>query len=325
MKNIILICLVLLQFDALGQSRPIPSGGSSRQVPHDPTGGGTWNGKVSYTKLKTISGLDHPEGVLISNDSFFVSDMGEQTSGDLKDGKIFKYKFNGNLDSIFRSDVKLISPMGMSLVENILYIADQTRVIGISSITGAKEKFYDLSSIGATFLNDIEVVKGRYLFVTATNLKKIICIDLFRDSIIDFEFDLLESAPNGIVYDDAMNILYVAGNKKHELGSFGNGIVLSYKLSLNSLKADLINRLFTGRFLDGIVLDKDSVVISDWYSRGADGRLYHLEKSSFSVLHETFMQTNGLADFDYSGQNRLLVTPDLVNGRVNLYRRKDSQ
>lgn len=320
-KTMILICLLIISIGAEAQSRPILTDGGRRSIPHDPTGRGSWNGKVSYTKLKTLLGFNHPESVLIGEKSIFISDMGKDTDSLAKDGDIIKYSFDGGVDTSFKIKAPLISPMGMAKLHDSLFIVDQNRVVVVSAITGDLEWELDLSFMGATFLNDIKLVDQRYLMVSATNLKRIFCVDIFAKSLIDFSIDLEKNAPNGLEYDLKTSTLYIAANKEHKLGNKGNGVVLSYSIDMKNKEAQLIKKNFIGKFIDGISIDGDKILISDWFSRKADGRIYSLNKTSLQYIKETIFQTSGLADFDFNKKKKLLVNPDFVNGRIYFYRK----
>lgn len=321
MKIVFVFCLLAVSTGVLAQLRPIPNGGRGRTIPHDPSGRGTWNGKVSFTKLRTVTGFSHPESVLVGKSSIFISDMGEDTDSLVKDGEIVKYSFEGGVDTSFKLKEPLISPMGMSEFNNSLYIADQNRVVVISSVTGDFEWELDLSHMGATFLNDVKLIDHRYLLVSATNLKRIYCIDTFTKSLIDFNIDLQNNAPNGIEFDSENSILYIAANKEHKLGEYGNGVVLSYSLDMKNKEALMLSKKYIGKFIDGISIDGESILISDWFSRKADGRIYTLNKTTLEYIKETIFQTSGLADFDYDETKKLLVNPDFVNGKIYFYRK----
>lgn len=335
MKFLLFTSLFLFISSAFAQRNPLPAPGPFPRIPHDPTDG---NNSTSTRRqshriptdsidevkkpilLKVLSGFDHPESVLIANQSLFISDMGKEHSSNIKDGNLYKFDLFGNLDRDFTLKDKLVSPMGMAETNDIIYVADVNKVLGFSSFSGAKIVEYDLSGWNATFLNDIAIVENRYLLVTATTLKKIFNIDLKTNKIKEITFDLLGSAPNGIAYDAKKSLVYIAANKEHNLGDYGNGMVFTFSIYGKENRSSLVEQQSMGKFIDGISIGKNTLIVSDWYDRENGSKLYYLNKRSLNLISEFSLGTGGLADFSYDSKSNLLVTPDFINGKIYIYK-----
>lgn len=265
----------------------------------------------------TIAELVHPESVLVDGNSVWVTDMGADTS-EVKngDGRLFRYSLNGKKDFSFSTKTALNSPMGMAQTQNVLFVADVDRVVGFHKKSGKQIAEYDLSKSGTTFLNDLTIAQD-HLIVSATDIKKIYIISLKTHLIRELRLELTGYAPNGLFYDSQSGLLYVAANEVHNLGPEGNGKVLLF--AINNQGAKKLKELSLGKFLDGVCVSDKNLVVSDWYSRSSEGKLYLINKHTLTLQSVLSMQTSGLADIDCSPQARVLATPDFISGKVRLY------
>lgn len=309
----------------------LPPPADNPRYPHNPSDGGgstprDWGYDISAREarvrprlVKTLSGFQHPESTLVTKDAIFVSDMGKSTDSDKMDGMVYKFDLNGVLDSNFNVKTELKSPMGMTIIGQQLYIVDMDRVVVLSVENGDMLKEYDFRHLGASFLNDIVAVGSRYLYVTATNLKKVFIVDIYTGLINNSDLDLMSAAPNGITYDSYRSQLYISANRVHSLGEEGNGLVISY--NLNSSNRSYINEMrYIGKFIDGITFKRNNLIVSDWVSRQNEGKLYYLNRYTLKLNATHEMNTAGLADISYDRNAELLVNPDLVHGRVYIYK-----
>lgn len=327
MKLALLFCISILNFQQALAGGGI--GGVCQWVcGRDPGGAacascsGNSKNNQEFEQLFEINNLSHPESALIHGESIFISEMGPDTE-DIKnaDGDLVKYFLNGKKDQGFTLRAPLHSPMGMAIKDDLIFVADIDRVVAIDLASGEKAYEVSLEEEGANFLNDLVLVKRKWLLVTATNLKKVFAINLETQNYIELELDLKGSAPNGLAYDGKNGALYIAANERHELGEPGNGRLLERYLDENlRLIPSLSRSAYLGKFLDGVTLDDKSIYLSDWYGFGNDGRVYRLNKELF--LERTIpFHTAGLADFHYSPERKLLVTPNLTEGKARIYKK----
>jgi len=267
----------------------------------------------------SLNNFKHPESVLVEKNDLWISDMGQDPSEvENADGHLSKYNLSGNVDPNFTLKTKLNSPMGMAIVQDVIYLADVNRVVGVNKVTGELAQAFDLSFSGTTFLNDIVAIDDQYLIVTATDIKKIYLITLGDNKIEELDIDFHGYAPNGIFYEKQTKLLYFAANSKHGLGKEGNGKVLKYLF--DNKKAIFQSEVSIGIFLDGVFVKDDLLVISDWQTVGNDGKLYLLEKENLALNKVIDLKTSGLADIDYSDDQKVLVTPDFIQGVVRFYK-----
>lgn len=332
--KLILLTVLLMNITVSVARRPIPNEVPSVRIPHDPTNGQS-NRNSSRTRTQTpdeleeilmpklhkvLSGFNNPESTLIYKNSIFISEMGVDTSSMLRDGSIYKFDTNGKKDKKFSILSKLISPMGMTISKDILYVADVNRVIGFSIHSGEELVEFSLKPLGATFLNDIVSIEGKFLIVTATDLKKVFTINLNNGQISTAHFDLFGAAPNGIVYDSKRSQVYIAANRIHHLGVEGNGEVFLFSLDRRTMDSFLLEHTCVGRFIDGISLKDNSLMISDWFDTAGNSKFYFFNRESLRFLEEFSSEVVGLADFDYVDDQSLLVAPDLIRGKIYIYK-----
>ncbi len=267
----------------------------------------------------SINSFNHPESVLVEQNTLWISDMGQNPSEvENADGNLVKYNLSGDLDQTFTLKTKLNSPMGMAIIKDTIYLADINRVVGVNKNSGELDQVFDLSFSSSVFLNDIVAIEDQYLIVTATDIKKIYLISLNQNKVEELNIDFHGYTPNGVFYEKQTHILYFASNEKHALGQEGNGKVSKYLFE--NKKATFQQEFSVGKFLDGVFVKEDQIVVSDWQSAGNDGKIYILDKSSIVLSHEFSLKTSGLADMDYSEKNKVLVTPDFIQGIVRLYK-----
>lgn len=322
-KILCLLVLLLTQASIAQIAWPSGSrdrGGASGRYPQGGEDDSAREARTKPKRINTIRGFTHPESTLVTNTAIFVSDMGQDTSSRKKDGQVYKFSLDGELDTNFDVREKLISPMGMTIIDQILFVVDEDKVIALSSINGSKLREYDFSIFGATFLNDIVSVEEQYLFVTATNLKKIFIIDTNTGFIKESGLDLKGTAPNGIAYDSYRSRIYVSGNRVHELGENGNGVVFIYQFNKSTHSSYIEKYIFIGKFLDGIAIKGRNLVVSDWMSRKNEGTLYYLNRITLRLNMQYNLFVSGLADISYSENPSLLLVPSLTEGLVHIYK-----
>ena len=268
----------------------------------------------------TVEDLDHPESVLITQNAIYISEMGIDTGEVIQDGDIQKRNLFGKVDQKFKVNTPLTSPMGMGISRNHLYIADVDKIVILSATTGEFINQINMSHFKVNFLNDIEIISNRYLIITATNLKKVFCYDLVQDIFLDLNIDLKGNAPNGVTFDTVHKELYISANEAHTLGNDGNGKVLVYNIDFKNLDSKLIRSTSLGRFLDGIEIQNQSVILSDWFSREKEGKLYSLNKKTLQTNnHDLLLNIGGFADFDFNQKTKFLAAPALTENKVYIY------
>lgn len=187
------------------------------------------NKPVTWEVTRSFSVGLNPESVLALEDKIYVSTMGKET-GPIKngDGDLSRYNQWGQLTKNFKVNHDLHSPMGMSVIGNSLFVVDIDRIVSISTNDGSFQFEISLEKEGVNFLNDIVVINSRYLVVSATNREALYLIDSNAKAYEKLEISIAH--PNGLAYDSLHKILYVSGNKRHELGEYGNGSITAIQM-----------------------------------------------------------------------------------------------
>lgn len=267
-----------------------------------------------------------PESVIGDGTYLYASNMGAGSNPLAKDGNgyISRLTYDGTLvdQSYFPQRGVLDGPTGMAILGERLFVADIDEVIGFDLNKVAAPKRINLSQFGVGFLNDLVVVSDRHLVVSETNTKKLFLIDTVAETAAALALNFTLSHPNGLAYDADSELLYVAANLQHTIGSsFANGEILKLDLNVTSGSASLVSRApNAGLFLDGIaLLGDDEIIYSDWVSfSGNTGVLRRLGIDGWTPLDGSNLALKGFADFHWDADQRLLAAPNLVDGRVRL-------
>ena len=205
---------------------------------------------------QTINGFSMPESVTSDGKRYFVSNQGQDVfskDGDgfiseiSKEGKIIHQKFlpqNGVLNA----------PKGMTVAENILYVADLDRIVGFDLNT--RKIVLEITIPEAKVLNDICRLEKGFIAITETVSGNIYKVNTKTKTV-----EIIENLPtaNGIAYNPYTEQLVVCTNGK----SYGDGNI--YLKSKDQNFKELPN--IANGFFDGIEFtDDNNLLISDWFT-----------------------------------------------------------
>ena len=283
---------------------------------------------LQFDPIAEVLVRGRPESVIGDAGFLYASNLGVGANPLAKDGNgyISKISYDGVLleQQLIAMPGQLDGPTGMALLGDRLFVADLDEVFGFDLQGQAAPLRINLSQFGVSFLNDLVAVSDHELVVSGTNVRKLFLVDTTAQSASEIQLDFVLSAPNGLAFDPQSGELYVAANLQHQIGANNsNGEVLKLDLDIAAASAAFSDRLSgAGRFLDGIALfGADQLIYSDWVTNGGpDGVLGRLNISDMSPATSTQLNLAGFADFHWQANRRLLVAPDLVNGRVQLLR-----
>ncbi len=277
------------------------------------------NNLITSTALVIHLG-GNPESAAFFGKQVLASNMGSSSdSAEDGDGKISLISEDGKLIDenylpIPGEDV-LDSPLGITVSNNNVYVADVRRIVGFSLIN--RKKFFEskIPIPGVDYLNDIVDLRDGRLFVTATNIKKSFFVDTatgqWSEFLPGFEFKYV----NGVAFDEKSKTLYLAENRDNILQN-NNGTVMAF--DLNGTAPLLIWRTEIGRFIDGItVLSDGTVAVTDWGDENLNGIVHWLSQSRGTRFNSQLMAGKGLADLDIhkdGGQ----VFAAMVDGDIRL-------
>ena len=281
-----------------------------------------------YSKGSCFQNLDglsvevggQPESVFIYKDKILASNIGEGPLTQENDGYISLLNKKGELIEkkwLPKEGQQLDSPLGMAVQNDILYVADLNKVAAFDLKTEEQLPSIDFTDLGATFLNDIVAADAPYIYVSATNIKKVFRVNVESQVIEEIAVDNPDIlVPNGLAWSKKDKVLYIAQNKAHTLPTDGqpNGSVVTLD-SLDSHKV-IAKSDFFGQFIDGIALTwKGYVVISDWKNGTGNGDLFTLNQN-LEVKKQCAFPSNGFADFSVGYFDRFIVSPDLLSGTI---------
>ncbi|MFO7659303.1 MAG: hypothetical protein R6V77_00135 [Candidatus Cloacimonadaceae bacterium] len=237
--------------------------------------------------------LDRPESIIWNpvNETYLISNVGSGTILSLQD----KFLFN-----IFNQS-KLEAPKGMAILDNVLYVADVTRVVGLDLETG--KQVFEQAIPDAVFLNDVAADNEKSIYVSDSRSNFIVRIVPSTGLTEFFRHPDLVS-PNGlfVAAQDSVNLLYIVSMEADTpiriLNFFSKEFtaVPNYKLTR----------------ADGITRDQEgSWLISSW----ADSTVYKFSPdwSEQSHLQKTYQSP---ADIFYSIENNELAIPHMQTDMI---------
>jgi DNA-binding beta-propeller fold protein YncE len=264
---------------------------------------------------ETANKFASPESVLFNQNHFYVSNVGEKLNPTAEDGDgyISLVDTKGNIIEQKYFDIPLNAPKGMAIDNNILYVADINRVIGLDVKTRQKIFEVSLKDQNVSFLNDIAIDKNGILYVSATDTGEIYQINprLTADEAPASRLPIKKiPGPNGLVYDAQAHSLWIAsfGSGNAQKGELG-------KLDMASLRYEKVTDV--SGMLDGIAIkDNNTVLVSDWVAFDNSGRIIEIDlaKGTQKVLAN---QIGGPADFVYINESKQLVIPRMIENRIS--------
>lgn len=246
----------------------------------------------------------HPESVVEDDDIFYVTCIGNQMTPSDKDGDGFIVTLNPRgriLSANAFPGVKLDAPKGAIIEDDILYVADVDRIVGINPRIGAVTQIIDFSKEGTKYLNDIAESNG-WLYVSATDINKIFRVNPRNGIYEEVVTTEALNAPNGLDVEDG--VLYVA---EYATDANGNPAGKIKAVPLHGTGPRPVSVIYNipGQY-DGILVrgeedlfdnETDYLYFSDWAANGKPGVIKKLNLRTREVENATRVPANGPADF----------------------------
>lgn len=194
----------------------------------------------------------------------------------------------------------LNNPLGMTIFEDRLYVAERNRVAEIDLSSGEIMRRLDVP--GSIFLNDIAIDDAGNIYLS----------DSRKNVIWKLSDGMAEEWLSGPDVLDP-NTMYMRGGELL-FGNSGDSRLKS--VDLKNKEITNIARFPQG-FIDGIRIDhNDNLLVSLW-----KGKIYRVEKDgSITLLLQTENRGHYSADFEYIPSKRLLIVPTFYNNTVQAYR-----
>lgn len=265
-----------------------------------------------------VQGFANPEGAVVVEDRWFVSNIGTKQEPMAKDGDGFLTILNeaGTVTerrAIPRQgDAPLNAPKGMAFTNNTVYVADIDRVVGYDVDSLGQVFELPIGGEGPTLLNDIAVLDDKHLLVTDSARGAV-----YRLSLEDKKFEPLTTqipGANGITIDAAAKVVYVAASG----AQFEGGDL--YKLELGTTPGTLRKVGSVHGLLDGVVLmPNGNIAVSDWVSadKPTPGTVKIYRTDGTEVSKVTLPGTlHGPADFALDASARNLLIPAMPDNNL---------
>ncbi|SHH52876.1 NHL repeat-containing protein [Thermosipho atlanticus] len=239
---------------------------------------------VLLTIIFTIWGLLGPESIAIDNNGgFYISQMGKLYE---TDGSII-YQISDQTKKFFQ----ITDPKGILLENNILWIAENDRLIMLNTLNSDYKTFTSVSGL-AKYLNDIVRFNGT-LYVT----------DTYSDMVYTLKSDMLQpvftlSRPNGITTDG--KYLYIVSFTNPAIVYKSDGKRILEKITLPDINLG-----------DGISYDKENDIF--FISGFGSGNVVAYKNWKKVGEIDKF---SGPSDIYYDSERKTLYVPDLKSNKV---------
>jgi hypothetical protein len=279
----------------------------------------TWT--FGQTKLE---GLSHPESVISNGKMTFVSNLGEKVEPNKRDEDGFISKFDAKGKELAHQFiVGLNAPKGMALVKDVLYVADIDQIRGFKVKDGKEVVTIDLADIGSVYLNDIVAIDEKTLIVSATDIHKLIKVDLKTKKGEELSIAKLPTMGcNGLAFDSEKKILYVVGmGGKVTQGDdlvdvFGEMGAIDMTKEPAKWTYKRLGKA-TGMF-DGVAIyDEKTLLVTDWRGGQGKGCVWKVDRLSGKNTEAIKMGNyGGPADFYFDAKSNSVMIPDLLGDSV---------
>ncbi|HVI46492.1 MAG TPA: hypothetical protein VM802_16570 [Chitinophaga sp.] len=264
-----------------------------------------------------IDGFSNPESICQSGSKLYVASINGQgkhgfiSEADLTTNKISALHLIP--DTVFNSN----TPMGLLVVQDMLYVTNYNHVFGIQLKT--KQLVFQAAVPGATRLNDLVYRKGM-LLVSETNGGNIYEIDLATKAVqplITNPDDIQKlSGVNGLVLDMKKDVLYATANKDNR----SPNSILAIEMKTSKLTV-LYQQTLKGSFFDGLTIRHRQLLVTDWAHKIYTLPLFCAPVRSPETLHVKALSNNldnwdGPPDLIISADDRYYIIPLFQSGKV---------
>lgn len=259
------------------------------------------------------TGFTNPESVISDGRYLYVTNLGKAQgpTGKDGDGYISKLSLDGKMIERSFVDAKLNAPKGTAIIRgNAFYVADVDHVVGFNLANGKKIFDVNLAPLGTSFLNDLTVKDDFTLFVSATDIGKIIELNIrngFNTVIADVK------GANGLYYDKPSKRLYTCSFSFEDLKGGELGVI-----SWNGNQPVYEKIGDTKGAFDGLALIDDStLVVSDWGALDHPaGFIEKIDLKTKKAVKFDWPVIAGPADFYFDAAENRLIIPALVGGKL---------
>lgn len=256
--------------------------------------------------------LVYPESLISDGQFLYATNLGKTGNPTARDenGFISKLSLQGAMITPSITTEKLNAPKGTAIIKGILYVADLDRIVGIRLSSGKKVAEVSLATYHTSFANDLTVKDDHTLFVSLTDIGKILEADI-KTGQVKAVVDL--KGANGIYYDKKQKRLYTCNFLFNNLQ--GGEIGMVHWKGQQPVYEKLSDA--QGGF-DGLVMaDDHTLLVSDWGALDHPaGSLLKIDIHSKTVTKLEMPVIAGPADFYFDIPHKQLYIPVMLENKV---------
>lgn len=246
--------------------------------------------------------FNQPESVVfdVKYDRYLVSNKGDGSI--VQVNTIDAHETVGTPSPVFEYfNTELSSIRGMHILNDTLFVASDSGVVGFDLVTAAKVMTVKIAE--ASFLNDITSDSKGFLYVSDSSASKIFKVDPALHTYSIFVGSGLPS-PNGLLHDENNNRLIVC--------------TWQFKAPIFEVSLDTgtVNQLIkTGLHnLDGLAFDSNGFIyVSSWGTNS----VYRYDPDFNHPPVQVSKGHKGPADISYNEQDNLIAVPNFNANRVD--------
>ena len=276
-------------------------------------------------RMASLAGFLTPESVKYDSeqDVYLITNINGNPNQKDNNGFIIRIKPDStsgstSLDTLVRggrSGVTLNAPKGMAIVGDTLWVTDIDAVRGFNRLTGAPVASVALTSMPATFLNDVAAGPDGALYITDTGIRfaadgamskpgkdRIFRVGPDRRATVALEDSTL-AGPNGIVWDGA--------NTRFIIAPFAGKSLFSWKVGETKPTS-----MATGPGgYDGIeVLSDGRILVSSWTDSTVS-----VVRPGANTMTRLVTGVEAPADIGYDTKRHYLLIPRFNGNQVEIW------
>jgi len=239
---------------------------------------------------------------------FYLSNAGNNFGLDTADGDgyISRVRSDGSQQEVTMKYITgLNNPRGIHIINNILYVCDINRLVGIDirSRNTVFEMSFDAENV--TQLTSIATADDKILYISATDINTIFEVNIANKRYTKWTET---TAPAGLLINN--NQMYVT--------SMGTDSLPNGKLGVIDMRTKQYTQLIEeeGHYW-GMALNGRRLYYSDWVQFGKRGGIKWINLDTRETGRVNFTsRIGGPADFLYDARNDIFVIPAVLEGVV---------
>jgi len=271
-------------------------------------GGFCFTASVLAQDQYSYRGFDAPVCVTHYGGFFYLSNSGKNFGTDVKDGDGYISRVRSDLtqeEVTMKYITGLNNPRGIYVINNILYVCDINRLVGID--LRSRNTVFELSfeAENVKQLTGIATADEKTLYISATDINTIFEVNLSNKKYSKWAET---TAPTGMLINN--NQMYVT--------SMGTDSLPNGKLGVIDMRTKRYTQLIDDEgYYWGMALNGKRLYYSDWVQFGRRGAIKWVDLDTKETGRVNLTsRIGGPADLFYDARNDIFFVPAVLEGSV---------